>query len=66
METDLAKSMRKPFRILLERVMLKSKFRLVWRDSNKEIVFILFYSELEANQRFLIFCGSAVFYPNWS
>lgn len=64
METDLAKSMRKPFRILLERVMLKSKFRLVWRDSNKEIVFILFYSELEANQRFLFFCGSAVFYPN--
>lgn len=60
----MAKSMRKLFRIVLERVMLKSKFRLVWRDSNKEIMLTLFYSEPEANEQFLIFCGSAVFYPH--
>lgn len=46
----MAKNMRKLFRILLERVMQKSKFRLVWRNSNKEIMFILFYFESEANE----------------
>lgn len=54
MESHLAKSMRKLLRILLGRVMLKSKFRLVWRYSNKEIMFTLFYSKSEASEWFLI------------